>query len=85
MITHSLKTWPHFYDATHAGIKNFELRKNDRNFQVGDTVRLEEWLPSEQKYTGRALTRIIRYILFPVFADVKDLGALHKDYVILAL
>lgn len=40
MRHHRLKTWPTYYDAVAAGEKLFEVRKNDRFFQCGDTVEL---------------------------------------------
>lgn len=37
---HRLKTWPTYYDAIERGEKTFEVRRNDRGFQTGDTVEL---------------------------------------------
>jgi hypothetical protein len=42
---HELKSWPEFFEPVYTGRKNFELRKNDRHFQVGDVIRLREWRP----------------------------------------
>lgn len=39
MKTHTLKIWKEFADAKLKGDKLFELRRNDRGFQVGDEVR----------------------------------------------
>jgi hypothetical protein len=56
-MRHELKTWPEFFEQTLNGRKMFELRKNDRNFQVGDELLLQEWIPEHQGkgYTGRAV------------------------------
>ena len=43
--THRLKTWPAFFAAVKSGCKPFEIRKNDRNFEVRDTLVLEEFEP----------------------------------------
>ena len=43
------------------GNKLFEIRKNDRNFQVGDVLLLKEW--DNIKYTGREVGAMVRYIL----------------------
>lgn len=40
--THHLKTLPVYFDAVRRGDKTFEIRKNDRDFQTGDTLVLEE-------------------------------------------
>lgn len=58
---HELKILPEFFNAVTAGIKNFELRFNDRGFEVGDTVILMEW--KNGKYTGRRYFIEISYIL----------------------
>lgn len=36
MKVHKLKILPEYYNAQIEGKKNFEIRKNDRNYQVGD-------------------------------------------------
>lgn len=61
--THELKILPEFFDAVATGAKPFEVREDDRNFAVGDTLRLREWSPSLGGYTGRALARTITYKL----------------------
>lgn len=40
MAHHTLKTWPTYFDAVVNGEKLFEVRRNDRFFQRGDTVTL---------------------------------------------
>lgn len=45
MSTHHLKTWPEHFQAVKSGDKKAELRVNDRSFQVGDTLILEEYEP----------------------------------------
>ena len=44
------------------GVKNFEIRNNDRQFKVGDIVVLDEFDPNEQKFTGRGTSRVVTYI-----------------------
>lgn len=44
--THYLKTWPAYFDAVARGDKTFEVRKNDRAFQTGDTLVLEYFDPA---------------------------------------
>jgi len=43
--THNLKCWPEYFVNVALGLKPFELRYNDRNFQSGDYIRLQEFNP----------------------------------------
>jgi hypothetical protein len=61
--THDLKCWPKFYQAILDGDKSFEIRKDDRNFHVGDELLLREWDPITKCYTGRSSYWKIIYIL----------------------
>lgn len=45
-VVHDLKTLPVHFDAVHRGEKTFEIRRDDRGFQKGDTVRLRRFNPS---------------------------------------
>lgn len=58
---HSLKILPVYFNAILEEGKTFELRKNDRDFQVGDLVLLKEW--NGEDYTGRYFIVEITYIL----------------------
>lgn len=40
MTVHYLKIKPEYYKDVECGLKTFELRKNDRDFQVGDILML---------------------------------------------
>lgn len=61
-MTHSLKILPKYYDDVLNGRKKFEIRKNDRNFKVGDKLLLQEW--DKDEYTGREMLKEVDYI-FP--------------------
>lgn len=58
---HSLKIWPVYYDDVASGKKTFEVRKDDRNYQVGDVLLLSEW--NGEGNTGRSGNFEIVYIL----------------------
>lgn len=57
-----LKILPEYFEAQRLGLKKFEIRKNDHNFQVGNKIKLREWDEENRKYTGRELQRTIDYI-----------------------
>jgi ASC-1-like (ASCH) protein len=61
-MEHKLKIQPQYFEAVFSGEKSFEIRKNDRNFQVGDTLLLQEFIPETQSYTGQFVERKITYI-----------------------
>jgi hypothetical protein len=46
MAHHTLKTHPSLFRAVRDGVKNFDVRKDDRAFQTGDTVELTFHDPS---------------------------------------
>lgn len=72
-MTHDLKCWPGPFQAVLDGCKPFEWRKADRDYRVGDTLRLREWQPLDPAngvgwataghYTGRATAATVTYIL----------------------
>jgi len=62
-MQHDLKVWPPFFNSLECGIKTFEARKDDRCFEVGDTLRLREFDPGTGTYSGRELLRRISYKL----------------------
>jgi len=59
MSVHDLKIHPEYFELHIARQKEFELRKGDRDFQFGDTLRLMEFDPKTNQYSGRvALSRV---------------------------
>lgn len=44
-MKHELKIWPKYYCRVRSGEKTFEVRDNDRDFQRGDIVVLNEYDP----------------------------------------
>ena len=78
-MEHRLKCWPEYYEAIKRGLKNFEVRKNDRGFAVGDTLILEEWHPGVKEYTGSVLPAIkVIYLL-------KDIPGIEPGYCVMGL
>ena len=63
MRRHDLKVWPDYFEAITSGRKTFEIRKNDRNYRVGDILDLREYAPGPDEYTGRRCERQVTYML----------------------
>jgi ASC-1-like (ASCH) protein len=71
MKQHELKTDSEVFDATQDGKKNFEIRFNDRDYQIGDMLILQETEHTglEMKngspliYTGYSIKAQVTYIL----------------------
>lgn len=59
MVVHELKLLPEYFEGVNEGVKTFEIRKNDRDYQVKDFLRLREF--DGEKYTGRELLREVTY------------------------
>ena len=75
-MTHELKTYPKYFQATREGTQPFEVRTTDRDFQVGDVLILKEW--DNIKYSGREIGAVVRYVL-------RDFIGLREGYVALGL
>lgn len=75
---HELKTIPPFFEQVYTGLKTFELRKNDRDFRVGEMLQLREYEPTTKQYSGRYVWKKIIYIL-------KDFEGLADGFVILGI
>jgi ASC-1-like (ASCH) protein len=51
MKTHELKLDIKYFDDVKSGKKNFEIRKNDRDFQVGDVLQLKAYENGMYRHT----------------------------------
>lgn len=60
-MIHELKIYPDFFNAVISGEKTFEIRKNDRQFKVGDILALNEW--DWNSYTGRSCLVYVDFIM----------------------
>jgi ParB family transcriptional regulator, chromosome partitioning protein len=77
MLTHELKCENPYFTDIWQGLKDFEIRKNDRNFRTGDIVILNE-IESERK---RKIYAEIKYIAY----DHDSFDGLKKGYCVLGL
>lgn len=67
-MEHELKIYPKYYEDVISGQKTFEVRKNDRNFNVGDILVLKEW--DNIRYSGRVCNVIITYMIDDKFVAI---------------
>lgn len=58
---HDLKIWREPFGAVWGGVKMHEIRKNDRDFRVGDVLHLREWDHHASKYTGQSVFARVTY------------------------
>jgi len=75
-LTHVIKISPQYFDDVANKIKPFEVRYNDRNYKVGDSLHLREF--DGEKYTPRSIFANISYVL-------DDEKYCKAGYVIMAL
>lgn len=62
-MTHYLKTWPQYFRRIESGEKTFEVRKNDRDFQKNDYLKLQEYDPIKDHFSGVEIECRVTYIL----------------------
>jgi len=80
MKIHELKTCKKFFDEVANGNKTFEIRYNDRDYQIGDKLVLRAVTDDD----ARAYIDGVSPIHAKITYVVKDWG-LEKGYVVLAL
>lgn len=78
MQVHELKTLNPFFEDVWSGLKDFEVRKNDRDYQIGDRLKLIEY-GEIRDYRPRYVLKDVKYIL-----KGGQFG-LQSDFVILGL
>lgn len=62
MNKHKVKILPEYFKLSKSNKKNWELRFNDRNYQAGDILVLQEWDSQKVAYTGKEITKQIVYV-----------------------
>lgn len=73
--THHLKTWPHPFQDIWDRRKPYEVRVFDRNYKVGDMVRLFEYNPDGKTFSGRYCRGEITHVTKPgSWGLPKDIG-----------
>lgn len=80
MATHKIKCWPEYFESLENGAKKFEFRQNDRNYQVGDILVIQEYLQHKMCYTGRELFFEVTYILHG-----QSIAGMRDNYCIMSI
>lgn len=97
MSEHILKVAPAYMDAILDGTKPFEIRRNDRGFQTGDTLILWEYGADSSSRYGvpcdkwdcrdhrhRTIRKVVTYV-FSGDPALRDCGGVVPGYVVLGL
>lgn len=79
MAKHELKLNHEFYPLVIKGIKTFEIRKNDRNYQEGDELLLKEWDQLNEEYTGREVYVRVKFLI------TGGQFGIEKDHVVMSI
>ena len=64
MTEHILKLNEKYFEAVANGIKKFEIRKADRDFKVGDSLRLRKIESEHNQFTCNEIIVKFLYILY---------------------
>lgn len=87
-VNHKVKSHPEAFEAVWSGAKGNEIRINDRNYKLSHTVRLSEYNPEKDAYSGRSIDLIITHLRFaegeghPASAGLKP-GYVTFDFLII--
>ena len=85
-IEHKVKSWPQFFEATLSGVKTHDVRRStDRDYRVGDRLRLQEYDPVTKTYSGRELVVRITYMTSAAAPCALSEECLHSDFCILSI
>ncbi len=74
--THDLKTVAPYFGLLREGVKDFDIRFDDRDFLVDDILNLQEY--KYEEFTGECVQKRIKYIL-------RKFKGLQTGYVVLGL
>lgn len=75
-MVHELKIVPNYFEKVVSKEKSFEVRYNDRDFKVGDILKLMEYV--DGSYTGQSIYVKVTYIL-------REFEGLQPNFVVLSI
>ena len=81
-VQHTLKAWPEPFSAVWRGHKSHEVRRFDRDYNVGDLLVLREFDPATSQYSGREIHAEVTHITLPGnFGLPSDVGVMSIEKV----
>lgn len=84
MTTHTLKICKKYADAVMSGAKTFEIRKNDRGYEVGDKIVFD--VVTNEGYTvGAAARHPLNGATYRIDYILDDFEGLAQKYVAFAI
>lgn len=84
MTTHRLKIFVKYADAIMDGTKTFEVRKNDRGYEVGDKIVFDV-VTNEGYAVGAAARHPLNGATYRIGYILDDFEGLAQKYVALAI
>lgn len=84
MTTHRLKVFAKYADAIMSGAKTFEIRKNDRGYEVGDKIVFDV-VTNEGYAVGEAARHPLNGATYRIGYILDDFEGLDQKYVALAI
>lgn len=84
MTTHRLKVFIKYADAIMNGTKTFEIRKNDRGYEVGDKIVFDV-VTNEGYFVGAAARHPLNGATCRIDYILDDFEGLAQKYVALAI
>ena len=82
---HRLKSWPVFFQAIVNGARTHELRRNDRNYKIGDKLVLCEFDLTKSEFTGASCELEITSITSAEEPCAVSEEALNRNFCILSI
>ena len=83
---YEVKSWPWLFSKMIEGSKKHDMRdKRDRDYEVGDVMKLREFDPRSGTYTGRSALFRITYITDNVTPCAMSSSSLDRNFAILSV
>jgi len=85
-VVHEVKSWTYLFQPLKAGKKKHDIRDlRDRDYKVGDILRMKEFDPATGKYTGSEILMKITYMTSAATPCAFSSAVLDRNFAILSL